>query len=188
MDIRPIRSEADYDWALAEIERYFEQEPVRGTADADRFDVLRAASLNPVEHYKLKVGLLRVGDPADFITFGSFDDLRFADVNGDGLTDAVRVATTFHQESFGTATIFETKSSVSYSARQPFADERMYSRAAQGSPDAMIRLAPLGRFDGKPGADLLQWRADRRLDLQSGVIEPALLHSYDDGVTKNEMY
>ena len=119
---------------------------------------------------------------------GSFDDLRFADVNGDGLTDAVRVATTFHQESFGTATIFETKSSVSYSARQPFADERMYSRAAQGSPDAMIRLAPLGRFDGKPGADLLQWRADRRLDLQSGVIEPALLHSYDDGVTKNEMY
>ena len=31
------------------------------------FDVLRAASLNPVEHYGLDVGLLRVGDSADFI-------------------------------------------------------------------------------------------------------------------------
>lgn len=33
----------------------------------DLFDVLRAASVNPVEHYKLPVGLLRDGDPADFI-------------------------------------------------------------------------------------------------------------------------
>ncbi len=34
---------------------------------ADKFDVLRAASVNPVEHYTLAVGLLRVGDAADFI-------------------------------------------------------------------------------------------------------------------------
>jgi adenine deaminase len=33
----------------------------------DLFDTLRAASLNAVRHYKLDVGLLRVGDPADFI-------------------------------------------------------------------------------------------------------------------------
>lgn len=33
----------------------------------DLFDVLRAASLNPVNHYKLKSGLLRTGDSADFI-------------------------------------------------------------------------------------------------------------------------
>jgi adenine deaminase len=31
------------------------------------FDVLRAASLNAVEHYGIKAGLLRPGDPADFI-------------------------------------------------------------------------------------------------------------------------
>jgi len=31
------------------------------------YDVLRAASVNPVEHYGLEVGLLREGDPADFI-------------------------------------------------------------------------------------------------------------------------
>jgi adenine deaminase len=33
----------------------------------DVFKVLRAACINPVLHYKLDVGLLRVGDPADFI-------------------------------------------------------------------------------------------------------------------------
>jgi len=33
----------------------------------DRFDVLRAACLHPVEHYGLDVGLLREGDSADFI-------------------------------------------------------------------------------------------------------------------------
>ena len=33
----------------------------------DIYKILRAASVNPVEHYKLDVGLLRVGDPADFI-------------------------------------------------------------------------------------------------------------------------
>lgn len=36
-------------------------------------DVLRAASLNPIRHYCLDVGLLRIGDPADFIMM---DDLE----------------------------------------------------------------------------------------------------------------
>ncbi len=33
----------------------------------DVFKVLKAACINPVEHYKLNVGLLKAGDPADFI-------------------------------------------------------------------------------------------------------------------------
>ena len=33
----------------------------------DRYDVLHAACVHPVEHYGLDVGLLREGDPADFI-------------------------------------------------------------------------------------------------------------------------
>ena len=38
--VRVLRSEADYDAALEEIERYFEREPEPGTPDADRFDLL----------------------------------------------------------------------------------------------------------------------------------------------------
>ncbi len=42
----------------------------------DVFDVLRAACVRPVEHYKLPVGLLRVGDPADFIVVDDLSDFR----------------------------------------------------------------------------------------------------------------
>jgi len=34
----------------------------------DLFKILQAACVNPVYHYKMKVGLLKEGDPADFIT------------------------------------------------------------------------------------------------------------------------
>ena len=58
---------------------------VRGHIDAlvrraldrghDRFDVLRAACVHPVEHYGLDVGLLREGDPADFIVVDDLETL-----------------------------------------------------------------------------------------------------------------
>ncbi|MBI2794015.1 MAG: adenine deaminase [Ignavibacteria bacterium] len=42
----------------------------------NEFDVLRAASVHPVEHYKLPVGLLKKGDPADFIVVDNIDDFN----------------------------------------------------------------------------------------------------------------
>lgn len=39
-DVRPLRTEADYEAALAAIRPYFEQEPAEGTAQADHFDLL----------------------------------------------------------------------------------------------------------------------------------------------------
>jgi len=38
--IRPLRSEAGYDAALRQIERFFENEPRPGTPEADRFQLL----------------------------------------------------------------------------------------------------------------------------------------------------
>jgi len=43
---------------------------------ADVMDVLRAASKNPIEHYGLDVGMLRVGDPADFIEVNNLQDFQ----------------------------------------------------------------------------------------------------------------
>jgi HTH-type transcriptional regulator/antitoxin HigA len=40
MDIRPLRTEEDYDWALTQIEPYFDTVPEPETAAADRFDIL----------------------------------------------------------------------------------------------------------------------------------------------------
>ena len=42
----------------------------------DVFKVLQAACINPIEHYKLDVGQLRPGDPADFIVTENLKDFK----------------------------------------------------------------------------------------------------------------
>lgn len=50
----------------------------------DLFDVLRAASVHPVEHYKIPVGLLRQNDPADFIVVNNLEELEVLQTYIDG--------------------------------------------------------------------------------------------------------
>src|ERR1700730_668638 len=61
MQIRAIRTEADYDAALKEIEQYFEMVPKPGTPEADRFDVL-AALIDAYErvHWSIEAPTKRV--------------------------------------------------------------------------------------------------------------------------------
>ena len=51
----------------------------------DKMKVLRAACVNPVLHYGLDVGLLRRGDPADFLVVDNLSDLNILGtyINGD---------------------------------------------------------------------------------------------------------
>jgi adenine deaminase len=42
----------------------------------DVFHILRAACVNPVQHYKLDVGLLNVGDDADFVLVDNLKDFK----------------------------------------------------------------------------------------------------------------
>ncbi len=63
----------------------------------DVMDVLRAACLNPVEHYRLNVGLLRVGDPADFIEVDNLSDFGVLRTFIDGQLVAEHGRTTIPQ-------------------------------------------------------------------------------------------
>ena len=63
--IRPIRTETDYDAALEEIERYFEDEPKPGTPEADRFDLLALL----VEDYERKRWPIEPPDTIDAIRY-----------------------------------------------------------------------------------------------------------------------
>jgi HTH-type transcriptional regulator/antitoxin HigA len=65
MNVRPLRSEADYDWALREIEKYFTHEPRRGTKEAARFDVLAAL----IESYESKHWPIDPPDPVEAIRY-----------------------------------------------------------------------------------------------------------------------
>lgn len=46
----------------------------------DKFDVFRAASLNPMEHYHLPCGRLRVGDLADFVVLDNLENIVVSEV------------------------------------------------------------------------------------------------------------
>ncbi len=65
MDVRALHDEADYDWALAEVARYFATPPEKDTADADRFDVL--ADL--IEAYEQRRWPIEPAEPVDAIRF-----------------------------------------------------------------------------------------------------------------------
>ena len=65
-------------------------------------DVLKAATLNPIRHYNLEVGLLQKNDPADFIIVDNFNDFNILKTyingelvakNGKSLLDKIDVAT-----------------------------------------------------------------------------------------------
>lgn len=58
----------------------------------DLFKVLKAACLNPVLHYKLDVGLLREGDPADFIVVNDLEKFEVLKtfINGELVADEGR--------------------------------------------------------------------------------------------------
>ena len=63
MEIKPIRTEADYEAALAEVERLWGAEP--GTPDGDRFEVL----FTLVEAYEEKHYPILPPDPVEAIKY-----------------------------------------------------------------------------------------------------------------------
>lgn len=63
--IRPLRSESNYDVALEEIERYFENEPKPGTPEGDRFDLLALV----IEDYERKHWPIDPPDAVDAIRY-----------------------------------------------------------------------------------------------------------------------
>jgi HTH-type transcriptional regulator/antitoxin HigA len=65
MDVKPLHNEQDYDWAIREVTRYFDSEPVPGSADGDRFEVLSTL----IKEYEDKHFATPHGDPVDVLDF-----------------------------------------------------------------------------------------------------------------------
>ena len=63
MEIKPIKTEADYEAALKEIERLFDAKP--GTADADRLEVMTTLT----EAYEEKHCAIPLPDPIEAILY-----------------------------------------------------------------------------------------------------------------------
>jgi HTH-type transcriptional regulator/antitoxin HigA len=68
-NIRLLRTEADHEWALAEVSRYFEHEPEIGSPDGDRFAVL----LTLISAYEDEHHPIPPVDPVDILYFAIED-------------------------------------------------------------------------------------------------------------------
>ena len=65
VDVKPLRNEQDYDWAIHEVTIYFEIEPEPGTVDGDRFEILSVL----IKDYEDKRFSTLRGDPVDILWF-----------------------------------------------------------------------------------------------------------------------
>lgn len=65
MEIRPIRTEEDYKAALRAVSAYFDNEPIPGSPDGDRFEIL----LTLVEAHEAKHHSIDLPDPVEAIKF-----------------------------------------------------------------------------------------------------------------------
>ena len=70
MELRVIRTDEDLDWALADIEQYFDAPPAPGTAEADRFDILT----DLIEAYENREYPIEALDPIE--TLKVFMDIK----------------------------------------------------------------------------------------------------------------
>ena len=65
MNIHPIRTKADYKRALREVSAYFDNEPVPGSEDGDRFEIL----VTLVEAWEARHYPIGAPDPVEAIRF-----------------------------------------------------------------------------------------------------------------------
>lgn len=65
MDIKPIRTKADYKRSLREVSAYFDNEPQPGSEDGDRFEIMTTL----VEAYEAKHFPIEAPDPIEAIRF-----------------------------------------------------------------------------------------------------------------------
>lgn len=65
MEIRPIKTEDDYKATLREVSAFFDNEPIPGSPEGDRFEVL----ITLVEAYEAKHYPIDLPDPVEAIKF-----------------------------------------------------------------------------------------------------------------------
>lgn len=97
----------------------------------DLMTVLRAATLHPVQHYSLEVGLLQTGDSADFIVVDNLQDFKILETFVNGICIASDGKT--HIQSIAAST-------PNHFAVQPKRQEEFVLPAAKSGPIHVIKV------------------------------------------------
>ena len=135
------------------------------------FDVLRAATFNPVKHYNLEVGLLQTGDPADFIIVKDLVDFEVTNtyINGDLVAE--------NGQTFINPVTTEIINNFSVNSKKP-ADFKVMSNGIE-------MLNVVEALDGELVTRLLEYPAkvvDGEIvaDLENDILKIAVINRYED--------
>jgi len=126
----------------------------------DLFNILQIACINPVEHYGLEVGTLKVGDPADFIVVKDLKEFEVFQTVIDGqavfdnkemLLDTVKVETpnTFHttlkkEEEFALARCKHTE--VIHAMDHSLVTEEEILDLSSGKVEDILKITVVNRY------------------------------------------
>jgi adenine deaminase len=180
---------------LGHIDQLVRRALARGS---DLFDVLQASTVNPVRHYGLDVGLLQVGDPADFIEVDDLENLRIRRVFVDGVLAAADGVSTWPRLESATPNRFDVrpKQSADFAIRvSPTAAGRLArvievrdgqlvtgairhpvkvveERVQACLADDILTIAVVDRYDDRPPAVALV----KNFGLEAGAIASSVSH------------
>jgi len=151
----------------------------------DVFDVLEMACLNPVEHYKLDVGTLRVGESADFILVSDLEKFELLEtvISGDVVAkkcETKLTSTSFEKPNKFHATQKEAKdfylpACENMEVIQVVDHELMtYEKVAHGGDlDDVLKIAVINRYEDVPIKGIAHVRG---FGLKEGAIASSVAH------------
>jgi adenine deaminase len=119
------------------------------------FKVLKAACVNPVLHYGLDVGMLRVKDPADFIIVDKLEDFRVIKTYIDGILVAEKGVSLIENGPQVTASVQALKNQPplnNFNAARKSQRDFEYAIGLSGKalfPDAKVEVPAMEALDGQ---------------------------------------
>ncbi|MGB7344554.1 MAG: adenine deaminase [Pirellulaceae bacterium] len=135
----------------------------------DLYDVLQIACINPIDHYQMNVGRLRVGDPADMIVV---NDLRTWQVNST-IIDGVIVAE--NGESLIQTVPVEP---INHFFCKPLLEYDFYFPAKFGKTVDVIRAVDGSLVTSRETATLNDEHGELKADVASDVLKLSVVNRY----------
>ena len=155
------------------VEGHINQLCARAIANGiDLFKVLQAACINPAIHYKLDVGLLREGDPADFILTDELTDFTVKETWINGMKVAEKGvslidANSPQSEKADTVNQFDCSKKEHTDFTVPAGSETVYQFPIIEAYDGQLIT---GKFSGQPLKENGCWVSDPSSDILKIVV------------------
>jgi len=136
----------------------------------DPIEVLKIATLNPIKYYGLEVGLLQVGDPADFIIIDNLNDFNILQTYIDGELVAEN----------GKSLLSFKKSSIINNFQTNYKNPNDFKLSIKNTTIPVIKAIDgsliTERFDYKP----VIIEDDVKCDLSNDILKIAVVNRYKD--------